>query len=92
MAETILTLTPPLRAKWALQGTQAVVPIRGEPKRRLLYGTMSLRGGLLIQATPECNQEALQSHLRMMRSLWRGGKMVLCLDRAPSHKAEESIL
>jgi transposase len=92
MDETILTLTPPLRAKWALQGTQAVVPISGEHKSRILYGTMSLRGGLLIHDTPECNQEEFQIHLRMMRSLWRGWKIVLFLDRAPSHKAEESII
>jgi transposase len=92
MDETILTSTPPLRAKWALQGTQAVVPIIGDHKRWVLYGTISLRGGLLIHDTPECNQEEFQIHLRMIRSLWRGWKIVLFLDRAPSHKAEGSIL
>jgi len=92
MDETILTSIPPLRAKWALQGTQAVVPISGDHKRRVLYGTISLRGGLLIHDTPACNQEEFQIYLRMIRSLWRGWKMLLFLDRAPSHKAEESIL
>jgi len=90
--ETILTSTPPLRAKWSQRGTQAVVPIIGDHKRHVLYGTMSLRGGLLIHDTPECNQEEFQIHLRMIRSLWRGWNIVLFLDRAPSHKAEESIL
>jgi hypothetical protein len=39
MDETILTSTPPLRAKWVLQGTQALVPIIGDHKKRILYGT-----------------------------------------------------
>jgi transposase len=91
MDETILTSTPPLRAKWALKGTQAVVPIIGDHKRRILYGTMSLRGGLLIHDTTQCNQEEFQIHLCMIRSFWRGWNIVLFLDRASSHTAEESI-
>jgi transposase len=89
--ETIITSMPPLRAKWALQGTQPVVAILGDHIRRVLYGTMSLRGGLLIHDAPQFNQEEFQTHLCMMRSLWRGWKLVLFLDRAPSHTAEESI-
>jgi hypothetical protein len=92
MDETILTTIPPLRAKWALQGTQAVVPIRGEHRIRVLYGTMSLRGGLLIHDASQCNQEEFQTYLHMIRSLWRGWKIVLFLDRASPHTAEESIL
>jgi hypothetical protein len=91
MDETILTSTPPLRAKWALQGTQALVPIIGDHTRRVLYGTMSLRGSLLIHDTLECNQEEFQIHLHMIRSLWRGWKIILFLDRASSHTAEESL-
>jgi len=91
MDETILTSTPPLRAKWARQGTQAVVPIIGDHKKRILYGTMRLRGSLLIHDTDQCNQEEFQIHLHMIRSLWRGWNLVLFLDRASSHKAEESI-
>lgn len=64
----------------------------GEHKRQGLYGTMSLRGGLLIQEAPHCNQEEFQTHLCMRRSLWRGWKIVLFLDRAPSHTAEASIV
>ena len=90
MDETILTSTPPLRAKWTRKGTQAVVPILGDHQRRILYGTMSLRGGLLLHDTPECNQEEFQIHLHMIRSLWRGWTLVLFLDRASSHTAEES--
>lgn len=92
MDETILTSVPPLRAKWAQKGTQATVPIIGDHKKRILYGTISLCGGLLIHDAPECNQEEFQLHLRMIRSLWRGWHIVLFLDRASSHKAEESII
>ena len=91
MDETIVTSTPPLRAKWARQGTQAVVPIQGDHKRHVLYGTMSLRGALLLHDTPKCNQEEFQIHLHMIRSLWRGWNIVLFLDRASSHRAEESV-
>ena len=92
MDETIFTSMPPLRAKWALKGTKTVVPIIGDHTRRILYGTMSLRGSLLIHDAPQFNQEEFQTHLRMIRALWRGWKIVLFLDRAPSHTAEESIV
>jgi len=92
MDETILTSIPPLRAKWVQKGSQSVVPIIGDHKRRVLYGTMSLRGGLLIHNTPKCNQEEFQIHLHMIRSLWRGWNIVLFLDRASFHRAEESVI
>lgn len=91
MDETILTSTPPLRAQWTKQGTQAVVPIIGDHKKRILYGTISLRGGLLLHDTLQCNQEEFHLHLCMIRSLWRGWNIVLFLDRASSHTAEESV-
>lgn len=53
---------------------------------------MSVRGGLLIHDTPECNQEEFQIHLCMIRSLWRGWNIVLFLDRASFHRAEEAVL
>lgn len=92
MDETIVTSGPPLRAKWARRGSQSIIPIVGDHKKRILYGTMSLQGGLLIHDTPECNQEEFQIHLRMIRSLWRGWHIILFLDRASSHRAEESII
>src|SRR6266571_1592719 len=52
---------------------------------------MSLRGSVLIHDTDQCNQEEFQIPLRMMRSVWRGWNIVLFLDRASSHKAEEAI-
>jgi len=91
MDETILTSTPPLRSKWSRQGTQSTVPIQGDHARRILYGTMSLQGGLLVHDTILFNQEEFQLHLRMIRSFWRGWRLVLFLDRAPSHDAYESM-
>jgi transposase len=91
MDETILTSIPPLRAKWIRQGTQSAVPIIGDHTRRILYGTMSLQGGLLIHDTSVCHQEEFQIYLRMIRSCWRGWHLVVFLDRAPSHRAHESI-
>ena len=44
---TLLRLFPPLRAAWALQGTQATVPITGANAKRVLFGTINLRTGLL---------------------------------------------
>src|SRR6266446_7925470 len=90
MDETMLTSSPPLRAQWVQQGRQAVVPILGDHKKRVLYGTMSLRGGLLVHDTLACNQDECQIHLRMIRSLWRGWNIVLFLDRASSPTAEAS--
>jgi transposase len=91
MDETILTSIPPLRSKWMRQGTQSSVPIVGDHTRRILFGTMSLRGGLLIHDTSLGNQDEFQMHLRMIRSFWRGWHLVLFLDRAPYHRAQESI-
>lgn len=92
MDETIITTMPPLRAQWAQKGAQTIVPIMGDHQRRILYGTMSLRGGLLIHDTPECNQDEFQIHLRMIRSLWRGWNLVLFLDRASYHRADDAVL
>jgi hypothetical protein len=92
MDETILTSNPPLRATWVHKGIQSTVPILGDHKRHILYGTMSLRGGLIIHDTPKCNQDEFQIHLRMIRSYWRGWRVVLFLDRASSHTADNSVL
>jgi hypothetical protein len=40
---TLLRLFPPLRATWALTGTQAVVPITGANAKRVLFGAIDLR-------------------------------------------------
>ena len=91
MDETMLTSTPPLRAQWAQQGTQAVVPIIGDHNKRIFYGTISLRGGLLIHDTLQCNQEEFHLHLRMIRSLWRGWHLVWFFDKSSPHTAEASV-
>ena len=52
---TLLRLFPPLRATWALKGTQAVVPITGRNAKRVLFGAIDLRTArrvVLIRPTP----------------------------------------
>jgi hypothetical protein len=38
-----LRLFPPLRATWALKGTQAVVPVTGRNAKRVLFGAIDLQ-------------------------------------------------
>jgi hypothetical protein len=40
---TLLRLFPPLRAMWAVIGTQAKVAITGQNARRVLFGTINVR-------------------------------------------------
>jgi hypothetical protein len=47
---------------------------------------------VLIHDAPQGNQEEFQTHLEIMRSLWRGWQIILFLDRAPAHTAAESMV
>jgi hypothetical protein len=38
---TLLRLFPPLRAAWAVKGTQATVPITGANAKRVLFGAIN---------------------------------------------------
>ena len=49
---TLLRLFPPLRAAWALHGTQATVPITGASAKRVLFGTINLRTAHRIVLPP----------------------------------------
>ena len=40
---TLLRLFPPLRAMWAVIGTQAKVAITGQNAKRVLFGTINVR-------------------------------------------------
>ena len=45
----IITETPPLLARWALQGEPVAVPITGNRNKRVLYGALNVTtGGLLL--------------------------------------------
>jgi len=88
---TILTETPPLRAAWAPIGEQAEVPITGNRDKRILYGALNPKtGSICIDRALKWNQDTFQGHLRHIRSVWCGWKIVLFLDRGSPHRAKGS--
>jgi hypothetical protein len=50
---TIITETPPLRARWALQGEPVAVPIIGNRNKRALYAALNIRTGNICMARLE---------------------------------------
>jgi transposase len=88
---TILTETPPLRAGWAKVGEQTEVPITGNRARRVVFGALNVgTGTVCLDRAGQWNQDSFQDHLRHIRSLWRGWKLVLFLDRGSPHTARQS--
>ena len=65
---TLLRLFPPLRATWALVGTQAVVPITGANAKRVLFGAIDLRTAhrivLIRRHAGQADAQAFLSELR----------------------------
>jgi transposase len=88
---TIITEVPPLRACYARIGQQAVVPIWGTHRRRVIFGALNIRSGSL-QLLITTHWEALtwQAFLRQIRRAWRGWRIVLFADRGSPHTAEDS--
>lgn len=88
---TILTETPPLRACWSPVGAQAEVPITGNRGRVVLYGALNPATGRLgLDEAARWDQDSFQAHLRNIRSIWRGWRIVLFLDRGSPHTATRS--
>jgi hypothetical protein len=88
---TIVTETPPLRACWSRAGAQAEVPITGNRSRRVLYGALSVRtGSACLDEAGRWDQRTFQEHLRHVRSVWRGWRVVLFVDRGSPHTARAS--
>jgi DDE superfamily endonuclease len=89
---TILTETPPLRARWAPKGVPVTVPIMGTRHKGVLYGALNVRtGAICLNRALKWNQESFQEHLRHLRSQWRGWRIVLFLDRGSPHTAKGSL-
>ena len=89
---TIITETPPLRARWAPRGTQVAVPIMGTRHKGVLYGALNVRAGAIcLDQAPKWNQDGFQEHLRHLKSQWRGWNIVLFLDRGWPHTAKRSL-
>ena len=84
---TLLRLFPPLRAAWALKGTQARVPITGANAKRVLFGAIDLRTAhrvvLIRQHAGGADAQAFLQEIR--RRYRRAGTIWLLIDRASAH-------
>ena len=89
--ETIICETPPLYSCYGHRGRQVEVPISGSHARRVLHGVLNIHSGeALLLITEEWDQQTHQCFLRMIRSHWRGWRIVLFEDRGSPHKAAAS--
>ena len=69
---TLWRLFPPLRATWALTGTQALVPITGRNAKRVLFGTIDLRSARrVVLVRTRAGQADAQAFLRALRRWYR---------------------
>jgi transposase len=72
---------------WAPIGAQAHVPIIGWHAKRVLTGILNIQtGDYLDYASTQFRQADFQEVLRLMRSHWRGWRIVLFLDRNKPHR------
>jgi transposase len=86
---TLLRLFPPLRAAWALKGTQASVPITGANAKRVLFGAINLQTAhRVVLIRPRAGAADTQAFLREVRRRYRtAGTIWLLADRASAHTA-----
>jgi len=84
---TLLRLFPPLRAAWALKGTQATVPITGANAKRVLFGAIDLRTAhRIVLVRRHAGGADAQAFLQELRRRYRSaGTIWLLLDRASAH-------
>jgi hypothetical protein len=69
---TLLRLFPPLRAAWALQGTQATVPVTGANAKRVLFGAIDLRTAhRIVLIRPRAGGADARTFLREVRRRYR---------------------
>ena len=87
-----MRLFPPLRATWALKGTQAVVPITGRNAKRVLFGAIDLRSARrVVLIRSHAGQADAQAFLRALRRRYRrAGWLWLLTDRASAHTAPQT--
>ena len=89
---TLLRLFPPLRATWALKGTQAVVPITGRNAKRVLFGAIDLKTARrVVLIRKRAGQTDAQAFLRELRRRYRrAGWLWLLTDRASALTAPQT--
>lgn len=90
--ETDLLLFPPLRAAWSPRGHPKEVRLSGRNGRRVVFGAMNLRTGRRVLLARDRQRAGdFQAFLRVVRSAYRGWRVVLILDEDPSHTAKGSV-
>lgn len=90
---TLLGLFAPLRAAWALEGTQACVPITGANAKRVLFGAIDLRSAhRVVLIRKHAGALDAQAFLRELRRRYRAaGRLWLLADRASAHTARSTL-
>jgi len=90
--EVIITETPPLYCCYGRRGQQVCVPITGNRAKRILHAALNIEtGDLLLLITTVWDALTHQYFLEMVRSHWRGWRIVLFEDRGSPHTAEDSL-
>lgn len=89
--ETIITETPPLYSCYSYIGHQTQIPISGNHARRIIHGAINIQtGAMALLITKTWNQTTHQGFLEMIRSQWRGWRIILFEDRGSPHTAVAS--
>jgi len=84
--ETVLRFLPPLRSAWGKKGEEIRVPISGENAKRVLFGAINPKTGhRIVHDAPRNTKIVFQAFLAEIRRRYRGRKLLLVLDRGPSH-------
>ena len=92
MDETIVTETPPLYSCYGHVGEQVRVPVSGNRSKRILHGAMNVAtGDVAMLITKEWTRETHQGFLSVVRSHWRGWRIVMFEDRATQHTSPDSL-
>ena len=89
---TLLRLFPPLRAAWALKGTQATVPITGANAKRVLFGAIDLRTARrIVLIRRHAGGDDARAFLSALRRRYRpAGTIWLLIDRARAHTGHQT--
>ena len=89
--ETIICETPPLSSCYCRIGQQCSVPVTGNRQKRILHGVINIQSGdVLLLITKVWDEVTHQYFLELIRSHWRGWRIILFEDRGTPHTAEES--
>jgi hypothetical protein len=92
MDETIVTEMPPLYSCYGHAGEQVRVPVSGNRSKRILHGAMNIAtGDLALLITKEWTGETHQGFLSVIRSHWRGWRILMFEDRATQHTSPDSV-